>query len=294
VFSLKPSKRTHQRILDDGRPAPKVRPQRDGPFYVELIVVGRELLRGHVADRNSRAIAERMSRRGGLVHRISVVDDNERAVAAALREALDRNPHLVITTGGLGPAPDDVTLAGVAKTLGQPLKMNPPARAMVEAAYQRLAQAKQVRSSALTLAREKMCWIPVNGEPVPNERGIPPGVVCRLPGGAAVICLPGAPGEALEVLEAALPLLRDLPPRTHTARREVEAPSPDESLLRPMLEQISGEFPGLWVSSRPLTGAKRKATVVVTLEATASTEDEANAVLAGAVRRLLALAGGSR
>ena len=61
-----------------------------------------------------------------------------------------------------------------------------------------------------------------------------------------------------------------------------------------MLEQIAGEFPGLWVSSRPLTGAKQKASVVVTLEATAPTEEVANTVLAGAVRRLLALAGGRR
>jgi molybdenum cofactor synthesis domain-containing protein len=280
-------------MLDSGRPAPKVRPPRGGPFYVELLIIGRELLRGHVADRNSRAIAERISRRGGLVHRITVLDDNERAIASALREALDRNPHLVITTGGLGPAPDDVTLAGVVITLGLPLKMNSPARDMVEAAYQRLARTRQVRSAALNLTRENMCRVPMNGIPVPNEQGIAPGVICKLPGGAAVVCLPGTPAEALEVLDSALPLLPDLPPRTHTARREVEAPSPDESLLRPMLEQISDEFPGLWVSSRPLTSAKKQRSVVVTLEATARSEEEANAVLGGAVRRLLSLAGGS-
>lgn len=290
---MKPGKRTPQRTLDSGRPAPKVRPQRVGPFYVEVIVTGRELLRGHITDRNSRAIAALVSRRGGLIHRITVLDDNERAIAGALRRALERNPHLVIITGGLGPAPDDVTLAGVAATLGQPLTMNPQARAMVEAAYRRLAQGGQVRSAALNLAREKLCRIPVHGIPVPNERGIAPGVVCKLPGGAAVICLPGTPVEAGEVLEAALPLLKDLPPRAHTARREIEAPSPDESLLRPMLERIAGEFPGLWVSSRPLTTARRQASVVVTLEATAKSEEEANTVLSGAVRRLLALAGGS-
>ena len=240
-----------------------------------------------------RAIAGWVSRLGGLVHRITVLDDNEQAVATALGEALNRNPHLVITTGGLGPAADDLTLAGVATTLAQPLKVNPQARTMIEEAYQRLAQGKQVRSAALNLIREKMCRIPVNGIPVLNEQGLAPGVVCKLPGGAAVICLPGAPGEALQVLDAALPLLRELPPRVHTARREVEAPSADESLLPPLLEQISGEFPGLWVSSRPVTAGQPQPRVVVTLEATAPTEEEANTVLSGAVRRLLALAGGS-
>jgi len=291
---LKASKHTRQRILASGRPAPKVRPQRVGPFYVELLVIGRELLRGHVADRNSRAIAGVVSRRGGLVHRITILDDNERAIAAALREALDRNPHLVITTGGLGPATDDRTLAGVSTTLGQQLKMSPQARTMIEEAYERLVREKQVRSAALNVVREKMCLIPVNGIPIPNERGIAPGVVCKLPGGAAVVCLPGAPGEALQVLAAALSLLRDLPPRVHTARQEVEAPSADESLLPPLLEQISQEFPGLWVSSRPVTAGQPQPRVLVTLEASAPTEEEANTVLSGAVRRLLALSGGSR
>jgi molybdenum cofactor synthesis domain-containing protein len=271
-----------------------VRPQRTGPLHIELIAVGRDLLRGHVGDTNSAAIAEFFSNSGALVHRITVVDDNERVIAAALREALDRNPHLVVTTGGLGPAKDDVTLHGVSRTLGQPLTMSQQAREMVEAAYQRLAKQKKVRSVAMTLAREKMCKLPVGSTPVPNEQGIAPGGLCKLPGGSAVICLPGLPDEALSVLQSALSLLHELIPRGHTARREVEAPLADESALCALVEQMTREFPGLWISSRPVRPGQHRLSVLVTLEATAPTEDEAEKVLAGALRRLLGLAGGSK
>jgi molybdenum cofactor synthesis domain-containing protein len=259
-----------------------------------LIAVGRELLRGHVADADSAAIAAFFSRRGAIVHRVTIVDDTGRAVAEALREALDRNPGLVVTTGGLGPAPDDVTLDGVATTLGQPLKISQPARDLVEAAYQRLASRKLVRSAALTLAREKLCKIPVGSTPVPNEAGVSPGVVCKLPGGAAVICLPGSPDEALSVLDAALSLLQEFGSRTHTAVREVEAPSPDESALWALLEQMKREYPGIWISSRPARDDRNRPIVTIILEASGPTEKETEAAASAALQRLLALAGGSR
>jgi molybdopterin-biosynthesis enzyme MoeA-like protein len=72
--------------------APKVRPDREGPLHVELILVGRDLLRGQVEDANARFLAGRLSERGALVHRVTFVDDKLRAVAAALREALGRRP----------------------------------------------------------------------------------------------------------------------------------------------------------------------------------------------------------
>lgn len=291
---LKPANPNPQRTQASGRPAPRVQPQRSGPFHAELVVTGRELLRGQVAEDSARSIAERISSRGGLVHRITVVDDNVRAIAAVVREALDRNPNLVVTCGGLGPAPDDVTLQGVGEALGLPLTMNAAARSLVEAAYQRMAAAREVRSAGLNLVREKMCRIPVGGTPLLNETGLPPGVVCRLAGGAAVVCLPGTPGEAARVFEEALPELREILPRSHTARREVEAPSPDESALRDLLVRLTEEYPGIWVSSRPVRPDRGKPVLLVTLEATAPSEEAANGEADAALRRLLALASGSR
>lgn len=276
-----------------GEPGPKVRPARSGAVHVEIVAVGRELLRGHVAESNSRDIAETLARRGALVHRVTIVDDLTRAVAAALREALDRNPHLVVTTGGLGPAADDRTLEGVAEALELPLTLHAQARAMVEAAYQRLYEARVVRAAGMTLTREKMARLPVGAIALGNRRGVAPGVLCRLSGGGAVLCLPGSPDQAREVLDEALPLLGDLTPRVAVSRREIESPTSDESSLRPMLEMLSSEFGSIWVSSRPVGPGEHGHKILITLEATALTREEANGLVESAVRRLLALAAGS-
>ncbi len=78
------------------------------------------------------------------------------------------------------------------------------------------------------------------------------------------------------------------------AYREVESPTADESSLRPLLERLSDEYGGLWISSRPVGPGRGGQKVILTLEAMAPTEQDANAIVDSAVRRLLALASGSK
>ena len=72
-----------------------------------------------------------------------------------------------------------------------------------------------------------------------------------------------------------------------------EAPAPDESALRPMLDKLSREFSNVAVSSRPVSTRRKGLKVVVSLESTAATEEEADAATDEALRRLLAMATGS-
>src|SRR5512136_405686 len=67
--------------------APKVPVERSGPLHVEIIVVGRELLRGRTVDANASFLAGWLSQRGAIVHRITTVDDHDRAIAEAVTEA---------------------------------------------------------------------------------------------------------------------------------------------------------------------------------------------------------------
>jgi nicotinamide-nucleotide amidase len=294
VIPEEPKTPTPERPHGSGLAGPKVRPDRSGPLQVEIIAVGRELLRGRLGEGNAKKIAEALAPRGGLVHRITVVDDNERAIRAAVGEALDRNPHIVITTGGLGPAPDDRTLAAVAEALELPLTLSPRARTMVEGAYQRLHKSRLAASSGMNLSREKMCRIPVGSTPVLNERGVTPGVLCRLPGGASVICLPGNTSEMAAVLAEALEELGERARKTEIAYREIESPTADESSLRPILDRLTDEYGGVWVSSRTIGPGRQGQKVLVTLEAMAPTIEDANSMVNNAVRRLLALASGSK
>ena len=252
--------------------------------------MGRELLRGQVDDASGRWIAAELTRRGALVHRVTIVDDLDRSIAAAVTESLERGVQVVVTTGGLGPAQDDRTLAGVSDALHLPLTMSPPARDLVEDAYRRLSASGVVPRAGLTASREKMCLLPVGAAAIPNPRGIAPGVLLRLTGGGAVACLPGRPEETKPVFDEVLERLKDLFPLRTSAVRSVETPTSDESAVRPLLERVGEEFPGVWVKSHPASGRK-KDPVRVTLQAFAATQKEADALVEGALRRLMALAG---
>ncbi len=273
----------------DATPAPRAVPER-GSFQAELIAVGRDLLRGRVPELNAARLAEALTDRGGAVRRIVVVDDDAQAVAAAVREALERNPALVVVTGGLGPAPDDRTYEGVAEALGRPLTELPAARRQVEEAYRRMAEKRHVSGAGLNLAREKVCRVPVRSEVVPNPVGIAPGAICRLASGTAVVCLPGRPREMLATWEGAVAELGELLPRAEVVRRSIESPTADEAELRPLLESIRAEHPGVWISTHPTGARRRDPRTVITLEATGPTRQEATTRVEAALQRLLYLA----
>jgi molybdenum cofactor synthesis domain-containing protein len=273
-----------------GEAAPKVVVDRQSPLHAEIVVIGRELLRGQLRDGNASWIAGELTRRGALVHRVTIVDDLERSITNAVAEARERGVHLIVTTGGLGPALDDRTLAGISEALRLPLALSPPARDMVEQSYRTLKEARVVGSSGLNASREKMCLLPVGAEAIPNPAGVAPGMILRLTGGAAVVSVPGRPEESKAVFEAATLRLRDLFPMRASAERELEAPTSDESAMRPALDRLTEEFPGVWVKSHP-PASRRKDPIRVTLQSFAATQKEADALVDGAMRRLLALAG---
>ena len=270
-------------------PASKVIVDRHGPLHAEIVVIGRELLRGQLRDGNAPWIAGELTRRGALVHRVTIVDDLERSITGAVTEARGRGVHLIVTTGGLGPAQDDRTLAGVSEALRLPLALSPPARDMVEGAYRALKEARVIGNAGISVSREKMCRLPVGAEAIPNPAGVAPGMILRLTGGAAVVSVPGRPEESRAVFEAAIVRLRDLFPLRASAERELEAPTSDESAMRPVLDRLTEEFPGVWIKSHP-PAARRKDPIRVTLQSFAATQKEADTLVDGAMRRLLALA----
>ena len=238
-------------------------------------------------------IATFLSQRGAFIRRITIVDDSNRAIAETLTEALSRGTRLVVTVGGLGPMKDDRTMVAVADALQVPLAFNAHAKEMVEEAYRRLHRQRVVSKNGLTLAREKMCSLPLGSEPIPNAAGVPPGVLARIAGGFGILSLPGTPAEMRAVLEAAMQQLKDLAPRGVLARREVETPTSDESSLRPLLDTLSLEFPSIWIQSHTPGFEVKDAKVRVSIEAGAADKQEAEALVEDALRRLLALAAGA-
>jgi nicotinamide-nucleotide amidase len=151
-----------------------------------VIVVGDELLEGRVADLNLSAVAHALGNRGLAVSGARIVADRRGDIAAAV-DALLAPGSLVVTTGGLGPTDDDMTLQAVAGALGTGIVRNAEAARMVESWY--AGRGLPCPPGSLVQAD-----LPEGARPVPNPAGVAPGVVIEARGGI-VICLPGVPRE---------------------------------------------------------------------------------------------------
>lgn len=277
-----------------GEPAPKVHPTHDGVLEAEVLVVGNDLLRGDVGDSSAQAIAGLLTERGAYVRKITFLPDEEDAIVEALHETLSRSPHFVVTIGGLGPAPDDRTLAAVSSALKLPLTANPGAAELVDQAYADLKEQRRAERGGINAVREKMTHQPLGSTVLANTAGVAPGCLCRLPGTTAVICVPGAPREARAVFEAALPYLKDFGQGRIVARREIEAPVPDESALVPLLGILAEEYPEATFTSRPVGSPKKGFRLLATVEIPGETVEQAESTIGTIIHRLLALAAGSR
>ncbi|MGH8777189.1 MAG: nicotinamide-nucleotide amidohydrolase family protein, partial [Jiangellaceae bacterium] len=84
---------------------------------VALVLVGDELLAGHVADANGPWLGRRVAEAGLRVTSAALVPDDAAAVARAIEHGLD-DARTVVVTGGLGPTSDDVTRPALALLAG--------------------------------------------------------------------------------------------------------------------------------------------------------------------------------
>ncbi len=103
---------------------------------VEILVIGNEILIGKTQDTNSNWLAKRIAKYGHRLKRITAIEDDIQIISTTLQIIWDRKPDILITTGGLGPTFDDMTLAGVAKGLNRELDINQHAYKSREKAYE--------------------------------------------------------------------------------------------------------------------------------------------------------------
>ena len=134
---------------------------------VEIIAIGNELLLGDVLDTNTHWLCKRITGAGGQVARAAMIKDDTAAIADEIRSALDRLPDLIITTGGLGPTGDDITLRAVAEALARPLELHAEALTLVKARYKNLAEGGGT-SRTLPLPMPERRWLICRRVPPPS------------------------------------------------------------------------------------------------------------------------------
>ena len=153
----------------------------------ELLSIGTELTVGETRDTNAGDLARDLTRRGVVIERMTALPDDLDAVAAAFTAALER-ADLVVSTGGLGPTPDDLTREAIATCLGEEPSVDAELDAWLRDLFSR-------RNVDFPESNTKQAWLIPSATAIPNDNGTAPGWWVDGPHGKVVVALPGPPRE---------------------------------------------------------------------------------------------------
>ncbi|MDD5504883.1 MAG: competence/damage-inducible protein A [Candidatus Omnitrophica bacterium] len=158
----------------------------------EIISIGTELLLGQSIDTNSAYISRELARIGIDVYYHTTVGDNNTRLYETIKTAMKRS-DIVITTGGLGPTIDDVTLDAAARISDRSLILNANILCLIKKHF----SARHIKMPKINI---RQAYIPKGAVWLKNNSGTAPGLIIKKYK-KTLICLPGPDSEMIPMLE---------------------------------------------------------------------------------------------
>ncbi|HEX4734999.1 MAG TPA: competence/damage-inducible protein A [Thermoleophilaceae bacterium] len=162
-----------------------------------VVVTGTEVLTGRVQDRNGPWLADQLLNLGVELAHTTICGDRPEDMAAALGFQADQGCDVIVTSGGLGPTADDMTMAVVAEFCGRAMVHDAALEERIQAIVRPLlARYPRIDEEALRKGSEKQATVP-EAVDVLEPAGTAPGAVVtpvdkERP---AIVVLPGPPRE---------------------------------------------------------------------------------------------------
>lgn len=212
-----------------------------------ILTIGDEILIGSTLDSNSRAIARALVREGIHIAGMRTVADTADGIRSGVEEGLTE-ADVVLVTGGLGPTRDDITKQTLAELFDSELSLD-------EHQLERLKKHFTRRGKDVLELNEKLAWMPVEADVLPNERGTALGMWFERDG-QVVVSMPGVPHEMESMLtHHVVPRLVahfDVAKRTH---RFVMCAGMGESTIATRIDDIIDAMPeGVSIAFLPSLG----------------------------------------
>ncbi|MFT4127883.1 MAG: competence/damage-inducible protein A [Gordonia sp. (in: high G+C Gram-positive bacteria)] len=219
------------------------------PVRAGIVVTGTEVLTGRIADQNGPWVAGRLLDRGVDVAHIMICGDRPDDLRNQLRFLAADGVALIVTTGGLGPTADDLTVATVAEFCGRPLHLDTELEEHIAAILRRWRRGRpgESESESARVAIRKQALVPDGAQPIPPT-GTAPGVA--IPGTdeyPAVLILPGPPRELQQMWPdavAAAPIADVVGTAGDFRQETIRAFGLSESDLAETLREIEASVPG--------------------------------------------------
>ncbi len=210
-----------------------------------VLAIGNELLSGKTRDSNMHYLAQELHGLGVRLVLALFVPDEVDEIALGITYAR-KKADIVLTTGGVGPTHDDVTLRGLAQALDRELAPEPGLADAVRDYY-----GDRVNDEVLSMAE-----IPEGAELIQPAPFFLP--IFRVEN---VYAFPGVPGALRLLFDPWKESIRQAP--FHEAHFELDV---DEGELAPLLTRTVAAHPDLEVGSYPRDDEGAPYRVLVTIE----------------------------
>jgi nicotinamide-nucleotide amidase len=217
------------------------------------LVIADEVLGGHVHESNSHWLAKQVKPLGIKLARVEIVSDDLPDIVASVRRFVhDLDLDYVVTSGGLGPTPDDRTMQGIAQAIGKPLVLREEHRRWMEARCRKGFELGYFQTAEPNEGMLKMCWLPEGSDAMPNEYGTALGAIVQAgPRPTTLFTLPGVPREFCRMFDDGVRPRLVPGEAIHTEELVLYA---EESRFFPTLVQLEKEFPDVVLGSYPEKG----------------------------------------
>lgn len=161
-----------------------------------IVITGTEVLTGRVRDRNGPWLSDRLRELGVDLAHITICGDRPEDMEAQLRFLADQGVDLIVTSGGLGPTADDLTLEIVARFTGRELELDAALEQRIADILRPLMERwPDIDFEAVREANRKQALVP-RGATAIDPAGTAPGIVVPASDGLpAFAVLPGPPRE---------------------------------------------------------------------------------------------------
>jgi nicotinamide-nucleotide amidase len=215
---------------------------------VGFLIVGNEILDGIVLESNSQWLTNQMKTLGFFIKERMVVRDSVFEISQSLKRLIDDGCTLILTSGGLGPTHDDMTLKGVAEGINVPLEINDEGLAIVTRQYSEIHARGIIESPIITPARKKMAYLPKGSKALDNRVGGAPGVLLKKDC-VTIICLPGVPSELMWIYNNQVIEYLSSEVEGNFYEETTTLSLRDESTLSPLIDEVMKAIPDIWVKS---------------------------------------------
>jgi competence/damage-inducible protein CinA-like protein len=240
-----------------------------------IVVTGTEVLTGRTRDRNGPWLSDRLLELGVELAHVTICGDRPEDIEAQLRFMADQGVDVVVTSGGLGPTADDMTIEVVAGFSGRPVQLDERLEERIAEILKPLMERfPHLDYEAVRASNRKQAMVPAGAEVI-DPAGTAPGlVVPPLDGGPTVVVMPGPPRELHEMWPVAAgteAFQRAIAGRTHYEQGTLRLFGIPESEIAETLRVAEAEIEGF--DQLEITTCLRRGEVEVVVRREPSSED---------------------